>query len=37
MVKGGEGWVKGFLNPSPPATLVFIGVSDEKVKGEGYF
>ena len=34
-VKGGEGRVKGERNPSPLATPVFIGVSGEKVKGEG--
>ena len=31
----GEGWVKGCANPSPLTTPVFIGVSGEKVKGEG--
>ena len=34
-VKAGEGWVKGQLNPSPLETPVFIGVSDDLVKGEG--
>ena len=34
-VKGGEGWVKGWRNPSPLTPPVFIGVSSEKVKGEG--
>ena len=34
-VKGGEGWVKGQRHPSPLTTPVFIGVSGEKVKGEG--
>ena len=34
-VKGGEGWVKGQRHPSPLTIPVFIGVSGEKVKGEG--
>ena len=34
-VKGGWRVVKGWANPSPLTTPVFIGVSGEKVKGEG--
>ena len=36
-VKGGEGWVKGQVHPSPSEPPVFIGISGQKVKGEGCF
>ncbi len=36
-VKGGEGWVKGRRLPFTPANALFIGVSGQKVKGEGLF
>ena len=36
-VKGGWRVVKGGLYPSPSEPPVFIGISGQKVKGEGYF
>lgn len=35
-MKGGDGWVKGQKQPFTSKSLVFIGVSEPKVKGEGY-
>ncbi len=35
-VKGGEGWVKGHCLPFTPSNALFIGISGQKVKGEGF-
>ncbi len=35
-VKGGEGWVKGHCLPFTLANALFMGVSGQKVKGEGF-
>lgn len=37
MVKGGERLVKGPKQPFTSKTSVFIGISSQKVKGEGHF
>ena len=36
-VKGGEGWVKGQSQPFTPPNALFMGISGQKVKGEGIF
>ena len=35
-VKGGEGWVKGHCLPFTPSNALSMGISGQKVKGEGF-